>query len=206
VTYPPETLHEIVTNAVLHPDYSTAADIQIRVFDNRVEVESPGVLPGQVTVENMLDEQFRSEWSSRPTDQQVSESAQQRRRRGLEHGFAFLNRCQAEVRLGRRGKRRSIERMRLTAASFGDGLERPSSRWRAALEPRAPWPSPAHPCAPAPQPPCSCRSRDAGLLDLARRDLHDRHGVRGNIGRALLALRSFRHSLPLSITRSRPTL
>jgi hypothetical protein len=46
---------------------------------------------------------------------------------------AFLNRCQAEVRLGRRGKRRSIQRMRLTAASFGDGLERPSSRWPAAL-------------------------------------------------------------------------
>jgi ATP-dependent DNA helicase RecG len=43
---------------VLHRDCSIAADIQIRVFDNRVEVESPGVLPGHVTVENMLDEQF----------------------------------------------------------------------------------------------------------------------------------------------------
>lgn len=58
VTYPPETLHEIVTNAVLHRDYSIAADIQIRVFDNRVEVESPGVLPGHITVKNILDEQF----------------------------------------------------------------------------------------------------------------------------------------------------
>jgi ATP-dependent DNA helicase RecG len=58
VKYPHETLHEIVTNAVLHRDYSIAADIQIRVFDNRVEVESPGVLPGHVTVSNILDEQF----------------------------------------------------------------------------------------------------------------------------------------------------
>jgi ATP-dependent DNA helicase RecG len=58
VTYPRETLHEVVTNAVLHRDYGIAADIQIRVFDNRVEVESPGVLPGHVTVKNMLDEQF----------------------------------------------------------------------------------------------------------------------------------------------------
>jgi ATP-dependent DNA helicase RecG len=58
VKYPPETLHEIVTNAVLHRDYSIAADVQIRVFDNRVEVESPGILPGQVTVKNILDEQF----------------------------------------------------------------------------------------------------------------------------------------------------
>lgn len=58
VTYPRETLHEIVTNAVLHRDYSIPADIQIRVFDNRVEVESPGVLPGHVTLKNMLDEQY----------------------------------------------------------------------------------------------------------------------------------------------------
>jgi ATP-dependent DNA helicase RecG len=58
VAYPPETLHEIVTNAVLHRDYSIAADIQIRVFDNRVEVESPGKFPGHVTPLNMLDEQF----------------------------------------------------------------------------------------------------------------------------------------------------
>lgn len=58
VIYPRETLHEIVTNAVLHRDYSIPADIQIRVFDNRVEVESPGVLPGHVTIKNMLDEQY----------------------------------------------------------------------------------------------------------------------------------------------------
>ena len=58
VTYPPETLHEIVTNAVLHRDYSIASDIHIRVFDNRIEIESPGKLPGHVTVRNILDEQF----------------------------------------------------------------------------------------------------------------------------------------------------
>ena len=58
VKYPRETLHEIVTNAVLHRDYSIPADIQIRVFDNRVEVESPGVLPGHVTLKNILDEQY----------------------------------------------------------------------------------------------------------------------------------------------------
>lgn len=58
VEYPLETLHEIVTNAVLHRDYSIASDVHIRVFDNRVEVESPGILPGQVTIKNILDEQF----------------------------------------------------------------------------------------------------------------------------------------------------
>jgi len=58
VQYPTETLHEIITNAVLHRDYSIATDVQIRVFDNRIEVESPGRLPGHVTVNNILDEQF----------------------------------------------------------------------------------------------------------------------------------------------------
>lgn len=58
VNYPPEALHEIITNAVLHRDYSVAADIQIRVFDNRIEVESPGRLAGHVTTENILHTQY----------------------------------------------------------------------------------------------------------------------------------------------------
>jgi len=58
VTYPPEAIHEIVTNAVLHRDYSVADDVHIRVFDNRVEVESPGRLPAHITVQNILDERF----------------------------------------------------------------------------------------------------------------------------------------------------
>lgn len=49
VEYPEETLHEIITNAVLHRDYSLPDDIHIRVYDNRVEVESPGSLPGHIT-------------------------------------------------------------------------------------------------------------------------------------------------------------
>lgn len=57
IEYPEETLHEIITNAVLHRDYSIATDIQIRVFDKRVEVESPGKLPGHVTTENILNAQ-----------------------------------------------------------------------------------------------------------------------------------------------------
>lgn len=57
IQYPDETLHEVITNAVLHRDYSIVADVQIRIFDNRVEVESPGKLPGHVTVHNILHTQ-----------------------------------------------------------------------------------------------------------------------------------------------------
>jgi ATP-dependent DNA helicase RecG len=58
VKYPITALHEIITNAVLHRDYSIADDIHIRIFDNRVEVASPGTLPAHITPENILDERF----------------------------------------------------------------------------------------------------------------------------------------------------
>jgi ATP-dependent DNA helicase RecG len=51
--YPITALHEIITNAVLHRDYSIADDIHIRVFDNGVEVLSPGTLPAHITPENI---------------------------------------------------------------------------------------------------------------------------------------------------------
>jgi ATP-dependent DNA helicase RecG len=38
IIYPDETLHEIITNAVLHRDYSIASDVQVRIYDNRIEI------------------------------------------------------------------------------------------------------------------------------------------------------------------------
>lgn len=58
IKYPPDTLHEIITNAVLHRDYSVADDVHIRIFENRIEVQSPGTLPAHITVKNILDERF----------------------------------------------------------------------------------------------------------------------------------------------------
>lgn len=56
--YPKEALHEIITNAVLHRDYSIPDDVHIRIFDNRVEVQSPGLLPAHITTDNILSERF----------------------------------------------------------------------------------------------------------------------------------------------------
>lgn len=56
VSYPEVALHEIITNAVIHRDYSVADDIHVRVFDNRIEVASPGRLPAHITPNNILDE------------------------------------------------------------------------------------------------------------------------------------------------------
>jgi ATP-dependent DNA helicase RecG len=58
IRYPFETLHEIITNAVLHRDYGIADDVHVRIFDNRVEIESPGRLPAHITEQNILDERF----------------------------------------------------------------------------------------------------------------------------------------------------
>jgi ATP-dependent DNA helicase RecG len=58
MAYPPETLWEIVVNAVIHRDYSMSDDVQILIFDNRIEVLSPGRLPAFVTRENILDVRY----------------------------------------------------------------------------------------------------------------------------------------------------
>lgn len=58
VQYPREALHEVITNAVLHRDYSVTDDIHIVIFNNRVEIRSPGSLPGHITPANILDERF----------------------------------------------------------------------------------------------------------------------------------------------------
>lgn len=56
--YPPETLWEVVVNALIHRDYSVSDDVQILIFDNRIEVISPGRLPAFVTTENILDARY----------------------------------------------------------------------------------------------------------------------------------------------------
>lgn len=58
VRYPNETIWEILVNAVIHRDYAISDDIHILIFNNRIEIKSPGKLPGYVTVENILGARF----------------------------------------------------------------------------------------------------------------------------------------------------
>lgn len=55
---PEWAFQEAVTNAVIHRNYFVENDIQIRFFDDRVEVESPGTYPGHVTIGNIRVERF----------------------------------------------------------------------------------------------------------------------------------------------------
>lgn len=57
--YPLEAAREIVVNAVAHRDYSIRGDgVRLFMFSNRMEVTSPGGLPGPITLDNMQDERF----------------------------------------------------------------------------------------------------------------------------------------------------
>lgn len=55
---PEWAFQEAVTNAVIHRNYFVQDDIQVRFFDDRVEIESPGTYPGHITVENIRAERF----------------------------------------------------------------------------------------------------------------------------------------------------
>lgn len=57
--YPLPAVREAIVNAVAHRDYAIRGDeIRVLMFSDRIEVYSPGRLPGHVTVENIVDERF----------------------------------------------------------------------------------------------------------------------------------------------------
>lgn len=58
VKYPPESIWEILVNAVIHRDYSISDNIHVHIYNNRIEIISPGKFPGYVTADNILDVRY----------------------------------------------------------------------------------------------------------------------------------------------------
>lgn len=57
--YPFEAVRELVVNAVAHRDYNLQGDgIHLNIFSDRLEVTSPGGLPGPITVDNILSARY----------------------------------------------------------------------------------------------------------------------------------------------------
>ncbi len=57
--FPPVAIREALLNAVGHRDYSlSGSSVEVRLFDDAIEIESPGTLAGWVTVENLRDSQY----------------------------------------------------------------------------------------------------------------------------------------------------
>ena len=50
---PEEVLREGIVNAVAHRDYTINASIRLFIFEDRIEIRTPGKLPNTVTIENM---------------------------------------------------------------------------------------------------------------------------------------------------------
>ena len=51
--YPPDAFREAIVNAICHRDYEEQGNIQIRVFDDFLEVWSPGKLPEPLRLEDL---------------------------------------------------------------------------------------------------------------------------------------------------------
>ena len=56
---PFDAVRELLVNAAAHRDYSLQGDnIHLYIFSDRLEIHSPGGLPGPVTLENLLEARF----------------------------------------------------------------------------------------------------------------------------------------------------
>ena len=53
---PLEAVREALTNAIVHADYSqTGAPIRVAIFDDRIEIENPGLLAGGLTISDVRE-------------------------------------------------------------------------------------------------------------------------------------------------------
>jgi ATP-dependent DNA helicase RecG len=50
---PERALKEAITNAVIHRDYHIKRDIEVKIFEDRVEINNPGLLPYNITTRNI---------------------------------------------------------------------------------------------------------------------------------------------------------
>jgi len=68
--YPLTALREGLTNAICHRDYGDLADIQIKIYDQSLQIWSPGFLPFGMTVEELL----RPNHSSKPRNRLIAQA------------------------------------------------------------------------------------------------------------------------------------
>jgi ATP-dependent DNA helicase RecG len=58
--YPKKALREIILNAIVHRDYTSPIDIQIKMFDNSITVFNPGKLYGDLTIAELQTDYYQS--------------------------------------------------------------------------------------------------------------------------------------------------
>ena len=50
---PERAVKEAITNAIIHRDYYIKRDIEVKIFEDRVEIENPGLFPYNITTANI---------------------------------------------------------------------------------------------------------------------------------------------------------
>lgn len=50
---PERAVKEAITNAVIHRDYHLKRDIEVKIFEDRIEISSPGLFPSNITLYNI---------------------------------------------------------------------------------------------------------------------------------------------------------
>ena len=51
--YPLEALREAILNAMVHRDYTSSAEIQIRIYKDKLLIMNPGILPTEISIESL---------------------------------------------------------------------------------------------------------------------------------------------------------
>ena len=54
-TLPHKAIRELIINAVIHRNYQMSSSVQVAVYDDRVEISSPGSIYGSLTLEEALE-------------------------------------------------------------------------------------------------------------------------------------------------------
>lgn len=58
--YPLEAIREITMNMIVHRDYRSPSDSIVKIFDHKIEFYNPGRLPQNITVEDLLNNNYKS--------------------------------------------------------------------------------------------------------------------------------------------------
>ena len=67
--YPEEAVREAIINAICHRDYAVSGTVQVRIYDNRLEVWNPATLSADLTIEQLYQEH-----ASRPRNRQLADA------------------------------------------------------------------------------------------------------------------------------------
>ena len=58
--YPLEAIREILLNTLIHRDYQSPTDVQIKIFDNSISFFNPSGLYGNLTIEELQTDKYRA--------------------------------------------------------------------------------------------------------------------------------------------------